>query len=88
MMNNPDIKSILVILGYAACLVIYMISSAGNLDLSNLLDKFLRIFTVIFLLTNIPQLVNPDAYSIVKGQFTGLLSNANAFAGLCGLCFI
>jgi hypothetical protein len=88
LINNPDVKSILVIFGYMACLVIYMVSSAGNLELSNLLDKFLRLFSIVFLLINIPQLLNPDAYSNIKGQFTGLLGNANAFAGMCGFSFV
>jgi hypothetical protein len=86
--NSPDVKSILVILGYVACLLIYMVSCAGKLDLSNVLNKFLKLFSIVFLLVNIPQLLNPAAYSIVKEQFTGLLGNANAFAGICGFCFV
>lgn len=88
MINNPDVKSILVIFGYVACLVIYIISSSGKIELRIRFETFLNLFTILFMLVTLPQILNPDAYSINRGQFTGLLGNANAFAGLSGLCFV
>lgn len=88
LINDPDGKSLFVIFGYMVCIIIYMVSASIKITSDAFYEKFMVIFSVSFAIANFSQIFNPDAYSLIKSQFTGFLGNANAFSGICGLCLI
>lgn len=86
--NSPDVTSLAAVLGYVLCAGIYVSSAAADRSLAKAAEQFLLIFTIFFVVVNFPQIFNPNSYSAVKNQFSGILSNANAFSGLCGFVLV
>lgn len=86
--NSPDTSSLSLIMGYFVCLIIYTLCSSASATLLDSIENFLIITSIAFIIVNIPQVFNPESYSPVKNQFSGILKNANAFAGLCGFLFV
>ncbi len=87
-LNSPDGTSLLVIGSYLLCLLIYCLVAASSHVFYESLRFFATISATLFFFVNVPFVLNPEAYTLHKSQFSGALENPNAFAGLCGFFLV
>jgi hypothetical protein len=88
LISGPDAHALFAIAGYFLCFLIYLIGSSDSGDLLKIIEKSTMAAAIVFAALNVFFVFDPNSYSLVKGQFSGLLDNANAFAGLAGLFFV